>query len=56
MTDNEHLAMAGCICDECEYGREHGCPHAQGRHYDAWGEGLSNPDWCPQRADDKLPF
>lgn len=43
------------ICDDCETGRERGCSHAKGRHYDAWGEGLGKPDFCPQNGGD-LPW
>ncbi len=48
----------GYICDDCEKGRELGCSHAVGRHYDVWGEGITPPDWCPQHVDDddELPF
>ena len=42
---------ARTVCDDCE----EDCPHAEGRHYDNWGEGISTPDWCPQRCDE-LPF
>lgn len=48
----EHI---GCICDSCEEGRDKGCPHAEGIHYNPWGEGISPPDWCPQHSDE-LPF
>ena len=46
---------AGCICDDCRDGYEKDCPHASGRHYDVYGEGIEPPDWCPQHTDD-LPF
>lgn len=56
MTDETNSTYPGSICDDCETGREGGCPHALGWHSDVWGEGVSNPDWCPQRTDDELPF
>lgn len=34
-------------CTECEIGHKRGCSHAEGRHYDVWGEGLSAPAYCP---------
>ena len=45
-------------CDTCEVGITNGCPHADGRHYDIWGEGISPPDYCPNNRgdDDDLPF
>lgn len=45
-------------CDTCVEGIENGCPHAEGRHYDCWGEGISPPDYCPNNRgiDDDLPF
>lgn len=45
-------------CDTCEEGAANGCPHAEGRHYDALGEGISPPAYCPNNrgADDDLPF
>lgn len=46
---------ARTVCDTCKEGKKRGCGHAAGRHYDAWGEGLGTPDWCPQRVDE-LPF
>ena len=55
LTESEDYA-AGCICDDCQTGRDRGCPQASGRHYDAWGEGLGKPDYCPQKMPDELPF
>ena len=49
----------GCYCYTCEAGHANGCPHAAGRHYDPWGEGISSPDYCPFRPGDPegdLPF
>ena len=48
----------GSMCDSCNEGKARNCPHAEGRHYDAWGEGLSAPWWCPQQQEDEeeLPF
>ncbi|MBQ9030118.1 MAG: hypothetical protein IJV41_02355 [Oscillospiraceae bacterium] len=45
-------------CDTCEDGIRNGCPHAEGKHYDIWGEGISPPEWCPNNrgTDDDLPF
>ena len=43
-------------CDTCEEGKKNSCPHAQGRHYDVWGEGISPPDYCPNQPADDLPF
>lgn len=52
-------------CDDCEFGRDRHCPHAEGRHYDIWGEGIEDPDWCWRNFDsegnripksDELPF
>ena len=62
LDDPEQIAgilddIAGtAICDTCEAGRERHCPHADGIHYDAWGEGLSMSEYCPQAVDDELPF
>ena len=52
---------AGYICDDCETGKERGCPQARGVSYDPWGEGLSHPDYCPYYQsngleEDPLPF
>lgn len=41
-------------CDDCDVGIEKECCHAEGRHYDIWGEGLSAPDYCPFKPE--LPF
>ena len=46
----------GTACDHCEVGREKRCGHAEGRHYDVWGEGLGKPDYCPYQTPDDLPF
>ena len=43
-------------CDTCEEGKKNSCPHAQGRHYDAWGEGISPPDYCPNQQTEDLQF
>ena len=45
-------------CDSCKEGMENKCPHAEGRHYDPWGEGIAPPDFCPftRRDEDDLPF
>lgn len=45
-------------CDDCDFGRERNCPHARGRHYDIWGEGLETPAWCKCKGpeNDELPF
>ncbi|WP_298031046.1 hypothetical protein [uncultured Dysosmobacter sp.] len=43
-------------CNHCDIGRERHCGHAEGRHYDVWGEGLGKPDYCPQQTPDDLPF
>lgn len=47
-----------CYCDTCEEGHRNGCLHAEGIHYNAWGEGISSPDYCPfnHDDDDALPF
>lgn len=45
----------GTICEDCKTGAEKKCPHYFNRHYDVWGEGISTPDYCPQKCDD-LPF
>ena len=42
-------------CYSCEEGKNRECPHYFGRHYDVWGEGISCPDYCPQRVDE-LPW
>lgn len=42
-------------CDTCEDGKERSCPHAKGVHYSPWGEGIPEPDYCPQK-NDELPF
>lgn len=42
------------FCDICEVGHERRCSHAEGRHYDVWGEGLGSPDYCP--FEPALPF
>ena len=53
----EYGQYPGCYCDTCDIGRERGCPHARGRHYDLWGEGLGHPDYCPfNDRDEALPF
>ena len=49
------VPATGCICDACDVGKARQCPHAQGVHYDPWGEGIQAPEWCPQRSDE-LPF
>ena len=43
-------------CDSCEEGKKNDCPHAVSRHYDAWGEGISPPDYCPNQQIENLPF
>ena len=45
-------------CDDCEWGRDRNCPHATGRHYDIWGDGIEIPDWCwrNQGEVEGLPF
>ena len=54
--DYEYPVNPGCACDDCEIGRENKCGHAYGRHYDAWGEGLGTPDYCPYKTPDDLLF
>lgn len=56
----EQYDHPGCVCDDCDVGKEKHCGHAYGYHYDIWGEGLGTPDYCPQRPDpddpDVLPW
>ena len=46
---------AATMCDTCEEGLDKRCPHALGRNYNAWGEGIEPPEWCPQNCEE-LPF
>ncbi|CAK7037322.1 MAG: hypothetical protein BACD_00166 [Bacteroides rodentium] len=55
-SDDISLQHPGYICDDCQIGRNLGCGHAYGRHYDVWGEGLGEPDYCPQKTPEGLPF
>ena len=48
-------AEYSCICDTCAEGKARECPHAAGKHYDVYGEGIEPPDWCPQHSNE-LPF
>ena len=50
------MENAEYYCDTCEEGIKNGCPHAEGRHYDIWGEGICPPDYCPNQPAEDLPF
>ena len=44
-------------CFSCGEGHVKGCPHADGRHYNVWGEGIEPPDYCPNhQPDNEMPF